>query len=390
MPAARVRSLDIEAAQILSGCDDSAFYWHHRILVFEVGSGMWVAISPDLEACTCDLREAHVIALGRDTPFPTRTDTIRYVFDALDDTQWEAAMLEATALARVLGVKTVTTVVPGPKVVWRYSDPAQDIFDTEVDIEEIRAVHNDNLVVKDNVGLYNHPFEAGRRWMAIEKVDPTRHSQWLEGKRSGPGRDLRIAPVVLNAGRRFTPLASSLNLMRPTIPKDCFFRGPPACGEMLQGVHKSGHELATYDGMWAARSGVAKGSAVAHSHRNLCTALSLMQSYDQLDMGNSAAAEFLARWSLMVEAAVRKNPKAPSFTGLEAFLSHSFDELGGVITPDFTKHIADEQRAEAQVMKQHRLWQEEQDAAEKSTRGGGPNNNQNNKKRAAGEAGGAG
>ena len=40
-------------------------------------------------------------------------------------------------------------------------------------------------------------------------------------------------------------------------------------------------------------------------------------------------------------------------------MSHSFDESGGIVTSDFQKHIAEEQKAEAVVMKQHRLWTEE-------------------------------
>ena len=87
----------------------------------------------------------------------------------------------------------------------------------------------------------------------------------------------------------------------------------------------------------------------------------------------------------MIEAAVRKNPKSPSFVGLDAFLSHAFDENGGVVVAEFQKYVADEQKAEAQVMKQYRMWQEEQEAAAASD----ANPNKKNKKQPPGQKPGA-
>ena len=68
----------------------------------------------------------------------------------------------------------------------------------------------------------------------------------------------------------------------------------------------------------------------------------------------------------MLHAAVRKNPKQPSYVGLDADLSHAFDESGGIITTKFSRHIAEEQKAEAQILKQQRLWIEEQEAENKA------------------------
>ena len=73
----------------------------------------------------------------------------------------------------------------------------------------------------------------------------------------------------------------------------------------------------------------------------------------------------------MIQAAVRKSPKAPDFSGLEAFTSHSFDETSGVVTSSFSKYIAEEQKAEATVMKQHRLRREEIELDKKKTDPGG-------------------
>eukprot|EP00972_Heterocapsa_arctica_P093917 13851696-Heterocapsa_arctica.AAC.1 len=99
---------------------------------------------------------------------------------------------------------------------------------------------------------------------------------------------------------------------------------------MLTGVLKSSQELSTFDLFWTTQSGIARQSAIALTHRNIFTVLYLLQSYDQIDIFGLAAAEFLARWALMIQQATRKNPKAPIFPGLDHFLSHSFDESGGV------------------------------------------------------------
>ena len=104
---------------------------------------------------------------------------------------------------------------------------------------------------------------------------------------------------------------------------------------------------------------------MAHVRRNIFTALHLFQAYDKFDLPQIAGIEFLARWALMIQAAVRRQPRAPNFEGLEAYLSHSIDESGGVITSDFTKYVAEEQKAEAQVMKQNRLLREEHTADDK-------------------------
>ena len=164
------------------------------------------------------------------------------------------------------------------------------------------------------------------------------------------------------------------------------FRGPSAATEMLQGVLKSGNEQ--FDLFWGTRPGVAKGSAVANAHRNIFTCLSLMQSYDQYDAVNPAGFEFLCRWALMIQAAVRKNLRVPDFGRQDAFLFHSFDETGGAVTTNFAKFVAEEQKSEAIVMKQNRLWHEELDAEAKRRKGDGKGKDKSGGRGGAGGAGG--
>jgi hypothetical protein len=247
----------------------------------------------------------------------------------------------------------------------RVADTALKTFDDVVPDATMSEV--DRVVTKDDKGLALLDDGTGRQtWVFVERVNRSDRDAWADGKRSGPGRDLRIASNIKDsAGARFVGLGTSLGCYRKTDFPDWPFRGPSAATEMLQGVLKSGNELAQFDLFWSTRSGVAKGSAVANAHRNIFTCLSLMQSYDQYDAVNSASFEFLARWALMIQAAVRKNPRLPDFAGLDSFLSHSFDESGGVVTTSFAKFVAEEQRSEAIVMKQNRLWHEEIDAENK-------------------------
>ena len=85
-----------------------------------------------------------------------------------------------------------------------------------------------------------------------------------------------------------------------------------------------------------------------------------MMQWDQLDLSNSAAAESLLRFLIAIESAVRRNPRAPEFSLFDEITRGTLDKVGGVSLPGFTKWMADVQRDKAQVMKQYRLWSEEQ------------------------------
>ena len=373
-------TLDSALPQILVGVDDSEFYWHHRLLVVDLGSGKWIAVSPDLEPEVLDLTSKQLIPLKRNSPFPGRAQQNgTYVFDPPSADEWGQMLSDAEAFARIMGVTSPKVTVPSLGV-WRFSDTAADNFDEIVD-PALLTTDGANCVLRGSVGLLRRKVDDNDEiWTTIEKVAEPKHPAWLDGKRSGPGRDLRIASLEYLGGRRHAPLATSLAAFRPHPQKDWPFRGPCATVEMLSGIRQAGHEIATYDAFWAQRAGIPRNSAVAHAHRNVCSALSFLQAYDQLDVSNCAAAEFLGRWALMIEAAVRKNPKVPSFQGLESYLSHATDENGGVITAEFTKFIADEQKSEAQVLKQMRLHSEEQAASARSDQGGG-GGKQNKKKK---------
>ena len=67
----------------------------------------------------------------------------------------------------------------------------------------------------------------------------------------------------------------------------------------------------------------------------------------------------------MIQRAVKRNPRVPDFDGLECFMSNTLDVQGGLVTLEFEKHMAEIQKAEAQVMKQQRMARDEAHANDK-------------------------
>ena len=390
--AAALRTLDVNLTQVLIDFFEDEFNWHHRLLVVALGGASWICVTPDLQVETVDLSAHRVLPLRRYSAFPPRAHDTMYIFDPISDQDLVELQRECLALARVLGVVNATIscgVVAGE---WYISDTAHDDFGKKVDDADMASA--DDAVVRDDVGLLNYTDLRGMKaWTTVARVKAEDYDDWKDKKQSGPGRDVRIASNFRDsAGNRMSALQQSVNVYRDTVFVDWPFRGPKAIKELLTGVMKSGQELSTYDLFWKSRSGIARNSAIAITHQNIFGVLFLLQSCDQVDLFGLAAAEYLARWALMIQQATRKNPKAPVFTGLDHYLSHTFDETGGVVTSDFSQFIASEQRAEAQVLKQQRLWAEEQekddDRRTKGGVGGGGGGHDTNKKKKNNSGGG--
>ena len=96
-------------------------------------------------------------------------------------------------------------------------------------------------------------------------------------------------------------------------------------------------------------------AAVFWMHKLFCHALGLAMQYDRLNVTN-VASQRLVSWRLvMIERAVKLNPKAPSFAGLHGMIDHTLSEGGGVTTKDLTSHLAEVAENEARILKQYRL-----------------------------------
>lgn len=84
-----------------------------------------------------------------------------------------------------------------------------------------------------------------------------------------------------------------------------------------------------------------------------------MISYDQVNPCNLASAEYLVRWLIQLETAVERNPRAPSFHGLELIMGGPTTAEGKAVTRKFTEHLTALLKTRASIWKQERLYQEE-------------------------------
>jgi hypothetical protein len=144
----------------------------------------------------------------------------------------------------------------------------------------------------------------------------------------------------------------------------------------------SGAEPAAYAAAFISATGVAPKSSVAMEFVMQMHTFWILGSLDGIDRANSATAEHVARRILQLQRAIRKNPRAPDFAGLDFYTQHVSMTTAGAPTPDFDKHVAAVQHAEAMIMKSQRLSQEEwektgRDTKDKKDRN---RNNKDNKK----------
>ena len=147
---------------------------------------------------------------------------------------------------------------------------------------------------------------------------------------------------------------------RPQAMKDWPFRGSSSYIELIEGVRASGMGFSANIGHYIQ----AGGDARARVAEPLRSAAAPRGVYDQFDGSNSATAGLLARRILQIQHAVRRGPKHPNFTGLEAMMASQLDETGGVVTSRFDQWVAEEQKTAATIVKNDRLFVEERDKDE--------------------------
>lgn len=322
MAAAPARSLDIVEPQILVRYpDDRNYGWHMRLLIRRLRDAVWVWATPDGEIQTEDLSTLRLTALARDADPPAWALGDTYMFDAAPDPDelalWHA---EAARMASVLGAEVAAAYkIVAARAHWLASDTGSELFGTQVPGDMMAKPAFG--VVRGSVGLARISTAAGATLsVAVERVPDTEFEAWESTKLSGPGRDKRIASDRRDgSGRRFVILNDALSSFRPRdLDKiaDWPHRGPRAVVEVLQGIRGAGREVGTFHELWTATSGAHPESHMAWEHKVLLRILQHMVGYDQLDVTNLSSAELLARRVVMLKRAVKANPAAPSFLGL--------------------------------------------------------------------------
>ena len=208
--------------------------------------------------------------------------------------------------------------------------------------------------------------DGGPEWTVAERLLPADLDEWKDEKHSGPGRDPRLLPVLRDSDKaRFRSLREAMNdatyIDQKNPPEDWPFRGPSATKELLTAVRASGEELQGYPDHFMRISGLNPDHPVAIKYRELFVILVHLLAFDQVNPGNSAGVEILSRLVLQVQTAVRRSPKNPDFKGTSLMAMSQLDSAGGILTGEFARFLAEEQKSHAFTLKQQRLFAEEEE-----------------------------
>jgi hypothetical protein len=85
----------------------------------------------------------------------------------------------------------------------------------------------------------------------------------------------------------------------------------------------------------------------------------LAVSYDQMQLVNLASMECLVKRRMLIEAAYDASPDAPRWDGAEHFMGFRDNDSGVFVDPQALKHRASRMKADADVLREHRLKREE-------------------------------
>jgi len=344
-------ALDCEEPQVLVRFVDDQIQWHHRVLIRRLSAAIWIALTPDGELQVIDLSEYDILPLARGGNIPAQAGGDTYLFGGPLGAELSGYHAAATRMASVLGATTSTAVGSAAAASWRVADTAAVEFGTEVAADLVTSAASG--VVKGSVGLCRCGEPA--QWLFVELVPTGEFAAWEADKRSGAGRDPRLAPAEVTTNPTVRPLSELVSNLKPVdtakMSRPWPHEGPRAIMEVLTSILGLGLVLTTYSPYWAREAGIHLEATLAWEHKIICHALSLVLGYDGLDISNLASAEYLSRRLIQIERAVRVDPKAPSFVGLAGMIRYAQDERGGLATREFTNHMAQQAESEARILK---------------------------------------
>jgi hypothetical protein len=351
-------ALDVKYLQVLVHfpADAGGFFWHHRLLLKKLGAGSWVCLSPDLELERIDLTvQAHVV-LDRASPIPAPQAAAAYVFDPVPRAELDALVRRAEAMAMILDENDPAELAA---LGWYVSDSVHAHFGRRL---------TDAEVGQANLGTRLGFVELDGEEVYVERLETTKREAWMKTKVGDLG-DLRLLGNHKDAaGARHLPLATALGLMRETKFDEWTLLGPRVVKEYLKAIREGPGDLISYHSQWARRSGVSEYAAVVHDHRILTEAFRLAITVDQLDVSNLLSFEHLARRLVQHETAVSRCPSHPDYSGLEVVMQAPTSATGQATTTAFNEYITTKLKDQANILKQTRLWKEEQKG---SSSGGG-------------------
>ena len=333
--------------------DEGGLFWHARILLAATpAAGVWIAGTPDNDIESLELKDHRVVPFARGAPYPVRVRNELYAFEnPIPDRNLREMREMARDLLGVLGALVPGQVPAGSSPgVCLIADTAHAQFGEELP----RDIAARDIVQRGTVALV----QIDQVWTTAELVGDTETETWMLGKHAGAGHDPRFISDARLNGARFVTFRDALALYKQRDFKRWPLRGECAAGEFLKSFLGSGYEFLSHHNNWADNSGISPKSAVAKA-QHASEALTRMFQFDQVDLTNSASAEWLIRWLITIETATRRSPKNPDFTGLGHFMAAPVTEDGTIQVPIFSHWLSGIQRDEAQVLKQGRLLREE-------------------------------
>ena len=360
------RTLDVPELQVLYNYpgDGNGLFWHHRVLLARLGPGDWVGLTPDGDLERLDLaRVAHHVC-DRAAPFPTAVPPGQiYAFDPITRGELTQHKKRAKMQAAILGEEPVQDA---EVYAWRFSDPAAGNFGEAVDPDAVDE--EDRFTSLGDRALVMG--EDGNVYLA-EKVSDGGLAAWRDSKQQAD-TDIRLCPPHHDFnGRRYIDLREAVPKLRETEQADWPHEGPRCTREFLESVVRGPENLLSYHMEWLRASGVGENTAQAHEHRHACEVLRLATCVDQLDVSNCCSMEQITRRLVQLEMAVARNPRHPDYTGLGVVVDGPISAEGAARAPKFNAWVTDRQKEKAHVLKQQRLYAEEQRTAQRAEAKGG-------------------
>ena len=182
----------------------------------------------------------------------------------------------------------------------------------------------------------------------------------------GPPPDQRVMNVKYDhAGKRYREARDALTLMQAEeLWDDWPIKGPRTVRWVINHMIVHGGTPRGWHQRWMAEMKLSTSDAGVDIHEMSCHALELMLCYDQFHIGNSAAAEKLARDLQMQEERYADRVTTAKEGSEEAAIFGGLGTRGNLcICPELKAHVAEELKSITSVAKERRKAREERGLA---------------------------
>ena len=358
-------TLDVPERQVLLVCDppvQGARYELH-ILLLRLERALWVALDSRRTIDRYDLNtETEVIPLQRASPYPVEGRPI-FALMALTPEALDGFRRQAHELAEVMGFTSLPAAVQVAGE-WLFGDTAHPRYGLAVPALLLGSAVT--FEARGNIALVLVAPRDGEtaRWTSAERVTALDLESWNLEKRHGAGRDSRIlalpaADTSRDRQLRFTEAYALVDRSaKPSVAAQ--FCGKNALPEVAAGLAATNMEAPDFAQCFFRSSGLSPGSALAREFSSALWGLHCLFCIDRLNPPGLAIAEHLARTILRIQKGVKRNPRAPDFTGMDHLLRHAELLSGQIYAPEFDKDLAEHQRNDGMLLRNARLARDEE------------------------------